>query len=229
MQVTILGSGGALPTPRRASSGYLVEWDGHALLLDAAAGTYVAALRAGLDPNRLRAVALSHFHLDHTGDLAGILWARKQSPELKETPLRLLGPDGTRGFVECVVAAYPADWLEVAWDVGGYPAEVDGLSLEAFPARHSPEAVCLRLRANGRTLAYSGDTADCDGLRQACRGADLALLECSKEVPSENHLDPDACAAVIEAARPGRALLTHLSPAIETSLPKAEDGMVISV
>lgn len=229
MQVTVLGSGSALPTHRRASAGYLVEWSGHALLLDAAAGTYARALKAGLDPHRLRAVALSHFHLDHTGDLPGILWARKQVPGLAETPLRLLGPDGTRAFVEAVVGAYPAGWLPVAWEAGVYPAEVEGLSLEAFPARHSPEAVCLRLSAGGRALAYSGDTGDCDGLRAACRDADLALLECSIEVPSETHLHPAACAEIAEAARTRRFLLTHLSPAVETGLPKAEDGMVITV
>ena len=44
MIVTVLGSGHAVPTARRACSGYLVEWSGGAVLLDASAGTYMRAL-----------------------------------------------------------------------------------------------------------------------------------------------------------------------------------------
>jgi len=159
VQVTILGSGSALPTHRRASAGYLVEWDGHALLLDASAGTYAAALKAGLDPERLRAVALSHFHLDHTGDLAGILWARKQTPGLADAPLRLLGPDGTRGFVECVVAAYPADWLDVAWEAGGRR----GKSREGRPRRWSR----ARGPSAGAQVTIRGDQPACASSQRA--------------------------------------------------------------
>jgi ribonuclease BN (tRNA processing enzyme) len=197
--VTVLGSGCAVPTHRRACAGYLVEWSGGALLLDASAGTYMRALKAGLDPLRLRAVLFSHEHMDHTADLPALLHAHRKQK------------------------------LEPPTVVREYPFETHGLCAVAFPADHTPEAVCLRLEAGGKVLAYSGDTADCEGLRGACRGADLALLECTSMEPCAGHMTPTACAAVVAAARPKRVLLTHLGPDVETDLPLAEDGMVVAV
>ncbi|MHC4548222.1 MAG: MBL fold metallo-hydrolase [Planctomycetota bacterium] len=226
MQVTVLGSGSAQPTQRRASSGYLVEWRFGALLLDASAGTYMRALKAGLDPFRLRAVVLSHLHPDHTADLPGILWARKQTPDLTST-LTVAGPEGTAEFLARLDSVY-GDWLATPREVRSFPCECDGLAILAYPARHPGESVCLRLTAGGKTLAYSGDTGDCEGLRAACRTADLALLECTQMEASEGHLTPADCEAVVAAAQPRRVLLTHLGPDVTPTLPIAEDGMVVS-
>ena len=227
MQLTVLGSGSAQPTARRASAGYLVEWHAGALLLDASAGTYMRALKAGLDPHACRALVLSHLHPDHTADLPGILWARRQTPGL-EGALVVAGPPGTEDLVARVRSAY-GDWLATPCTFRGYPCEIAGLTIEACPADHSPEAVCLRLSAGGRSLAYSGDTADCEGLRQACRDADLALLECTAMEARDGHLTPAACEAVVAATRPGRVLLTHIGPDVTSTLPLAEDGQVLNL
>jgi len=224
MQLTILGSGTALPTHRRASAGYLVEWSEGALLLDASAGTHMRALKAGLDPDRLRAVVLTHLHPDHTADLPALLWARRQ--EKRTTTLAIVGPPGTAELVERFRGAY-GEWLETPVRVDRLPWRGWSVVIDAFPALHSGESVCLRIAADGRTLAYSGDTADCPGLRTACRDADLALLECSSEEPKEGHMSPADCEEVVAAARPKRVLLTHLGPDVVPTLPAAEDGLVV--
>jgi ribonuclease BN (tRNA processing enzyme) len=224
MQLTILGSGTARPTHRRASAGYLVEWSGNALLLDPSAGTYMRALKAGLDPTRLVAVALSHLHADHTADLPGLLWARRQ--EKLEAPLAIVGPPGTAALLRRARALYDD---ETPARVEPFPWRAEGISIDVFPARHSDEAVCLRITAGGKVLAYSGDTSDCDGLRAACAGADLALLECTAREAKEGHLSPAECERVVAATSPRRVLLTHVGPGVEPTLPTAEDGLVVSV
>ena len=228
MQVTILGSGTALPTARRTSSGYLLEWHGGALLLDPSAGTYARALKAGLDPYLLGVVLLTHLHLDHVADLPAILWARRQMEDLEST-LVIAGPEGTKEHLHALQGAH-GRWLDArGFEVAGYPFELAGLFAKAFPADHSTGAVCLRITADGRTLAFSGDTADCDGLREACRAADLALLECTSMSRQEGHLTPADCESIRKATGPGRVLLTHLGPDVDTSLPMAEDGQVVAV
>lgn len=224
MQVTILGSGTARPTARRASAGYLVEWTEGALLLDPSAGTYMRAIKAGLDPGRLLAVVLSHIHADHTADLPGLLWAWRQ--EKLETPLVIAGPAGTAGFLERARALYED---RTPARVETFPWHARGISIEAFSAEHSEGAVCLRIAAGGRTLAYSGDTSDGDGVRAACRDADLALLECTASERKEGHLSPADCERIVEVARPKRVLLTHIGPHVQPTLPAAEDGLVVSV
>ncbi len=222
MLVTVLGSGAACPTARRSSSGYLVEWSGGQLLLDASPGTYQRALKAGLDTSRLRAVVLSHFHIDHTGDLAGLLWHR-------DDQLTIAGPPGTRAFVERVCAAYPDGWLPAPNIISFAELEhvAENIAVRTLPADHSDEAVCIRLTADGQTLAYSGDTADCPGVREALRGADLALLECTGEF--DKHCNAAACAEICADAQPRRVYLTHIQHEPDTNLPLAEDGLVLTV
>jgi ribonuclease BN (tRNA processing enzyme) len=220
--VTILGSGTARATARRASAGYLVEWKEGALLLDPSAGTYVRALKAGLDPARLVAVVLSHFHGDHAADLPGILWARRQ--EKPPRPFAIVGPTGTAALAARARAVFADD---TPADVQPFPWRGPGLSIDAFPARHTREAVCLRFATEGKVVGYSGDTGDCEGLRTACAGADLALLECAAQVPKEGHLSPAECERIVAATRPKRVLLTHIGPDVHPTLPCAEDGLVV--
>jgi ribonuclease BN (tRNA processing enzyme) len=224
MQVTVLGSGTAKPTHRRACAGYLVEWGQDALLLEASAGTYMRALKAGLDPARLVAVVFSHLHPDHTADLAGLLSARRQ--EKATATLAIVGPPGTAELVERFRAVY-GQALDTPVRVDAFPWRAPGLAIDAFPARHSAGAVCLRLAADGKVLGFSGDTGDGEGVRAACRDADLALLECTSREPGEGHLTPADCAAIVADARPRRVLLTHLGADVEPALPAAEDGLVV--
>src|SRR5436305_180766 len=68
MQLTVIGCSPAWPNAGSAQSGYLVEGEGR-LLLDCGPGV-LARLR-DLDGGwpRVDAVAITHFHLDHWGDL----------------------------------------------------------------------------------------------------------------------------------------------------------------
>jgi len=68
VKVIVVGCSPAWPNPGGAQSGYLVEGDGR-LLLDCGPGV-LARLRATDDGwPRVDAVAITHFHLDHWGDL----------------------------------------------------------------------------------------------------------------------------------------------------------------
>jgi ribonuclease BN (tRNA processing enzyme) len=223
MILTVLGSGYGRATARRATAGYLVEWSGRALLMDPSAGTYGRALKSGLDPAVLDAVLLTHHHPDHTSDLAAILWARRK--EGIDSELSLAGPPGTDRLLDAVRAIDPT-WYGAPCRVVDYPLERTGLLVTSYPADHTGGAVCLRLVAQGKALAYSGDTADCDGLREACRDVDLALLECTANESTDGHMTPQDCEAVVRATGARRALLTHLGPAVDAALPLAEDGLV---
>src|ERR671933_554925 len=74
MKLTVVGCSPAFPNPGSAHSGYLVEGS-RRVLLDCGPGV-LARLRsstAGRWPH-VDAIAITHFHLDHWGDL--VPWAR---------------------------------------------------------------------------------------------------------------------------------------------------------
>ncbi|MEM6856889.1 MAG: MBL fold metallo-hydrolase [Pseudomonadota bacterium] len=99
--IQVLGSGGPIaegPTPRgRAGASYLLWIDGEPrLLIDAGAGSFLRFAEAGGKIATLDAILISHYHADHTGDLAGIL--NSGGFEGRTEPLPVIGPGAAPRF-----------------------------------------------------------------------------------------------------------------------------------
>jgi ribonuclease BN (tRNA processing enzyme) len=79
---------------------------------------------------------------------------------------------------------------------------------------HVAGSLGVRVECEGRTLAFSGDSGACPELVELCRGADLALLECSYPAsrPTTKHLNARTAAEVAVAAGVERLVLTHFYP-----------------
>ena len=70
-EVRLLGSGGWIPTSRRATCSALVRDDDHALAIDAGTGIGHLVEDPGLlEGIRRMDIVLTHFHLDHVVGLA---------------------------------------------------------------------------------------------------------------------------------------------------------------
>ncbi|MGH3131276.1 MAG: MBL fold metallo-hydrolase, partial [Gaiellaceae bacterium] len=72
MKLRVVGCSPAWPNPGGAQSGYLLEGEG-SLLLDCGPGV-LARLRESTHWPALDAIAITHFHLDHWGDLVPWVW-----------------------------------------------------------------------------------------------------------------------------------------------------------
>jgi ribonuclease BN (tRNA processing enzyme) len=135
----------------------------------------------------------------------------------------LLGPPGHEEFVTRLEALYPGlvakrvprHVREVATD--GSALDLCAFVLRAGPAVHKQPAISLRVEAGGHVVCYSGDSDHHDGLVDLCRGADVALLDCSmpdgQGVPG--HMTPGRCADVAARAGVRTLVLTHLYPACD--------------
>src|SRR5271156_2694461 len=133
MRMTVLGSGGWIPTSSRQTSCYLITSGTEALVLDA--GTGLGALHINpslLDGVETVTVVLSHFHLDHVTGL-GFVSARA----LGDRELTIAGPGSlsygrpTRAIVEAQLLAAP-------------------------PPTAPPGAAARRGGAGGDTLSFAG-------------------------------------------------------------------------
>lgn len=92
--VQILGSGGLELDNQRAAPSYLVWIDDKArVLIDAGSGAALRFDESGADFSDLDAIALSHLHVDHTGDLPSIIAGSRNLGRTR--PLSVLGPAGT--------------------------------------------------------------------------------------------------------------------------------------
>lgn len=252
VELRILGSGTAIPHPRRGASGYAVVASSmQACLLECGPGSTRRWPAAGLDFERVRVIACTHHHVDHCADLAPVLFGRNVVEPPCASPLALVGPAGHARLIAGLEALYGAG---VADRVGARRvieledrgrAPIAPFEIEARVVRHSEGALGLRVRCEGRTVAFSGDSGPCDSLIQLCEGADLALLECSYPAGRETgaHLSSRTAAEIAIAAKVERLVLTHFYPECDAAdieaqvraagyrgeLTLAEDGMALAV
>ena len=244
MKLVVLGSGTAVPHPRRSSSAHWLEAGAGTVLLDPSATAAHRAAQEGLDWAGLDSVWVSHFHLDHVGGLAPFLFGTRHAPETRERrkPLNVFGPRGLRKLLRAFDEAYeykifeqpfPVEVREVA------PREefemLPGLRAQTFSTPHTPESLALRIEdADGATFAYTSDTGYSEALSEFARGVKLFLMECSffREKPVETHLELAEAMKLARLAAPRRVVLSHLYPEwdgidLEAEARKLWDGETI--
>src|SRR5262245_27374394 len=114
MKLTILGSGTVVPNGQRNSAGYFVEAPGLRLMMDCGAGTLHALSRYNLPWERMTHVFVSHFHVDHVGELASLFAAFRNGMSVnREEPLTLIGPQGLQQVVDGLQAAFGPNLLQL--------------------------------------------------------------------------------------------------------------------
>jgi len=223
VRLGFLGTGTAIPSATRGASGYVLEAEGEVLLLECGPGSTRRWPAMGLDFTRVGAVLCSHHHVDHCGDLAALLFGRNVAPEV-HPGLVFAGPTGHRLLVERLGEAFGAgvahEDLEVLELADGDRVTLAGFTVEAramaHPRRNPDDAPALgfRIERRGKRLAFSGDSGPCDALVELCRGAGLALLECSYPAgrESSSHLNAETVAQVAREGAVERLVLTHIYP-----------------
>jgi ribonuclease BN (tRNA processing enzyme) len=200
----------------------VLEWDSGKLLFDCGSGVLHGMARDGIDWRAITHVALSHCHTDHIGDLAPLLfaWTQGLAPSAA-IPRTLLGPPGLTRILRGLAQAHgdfvfaPGGSLAVVeLDRRGRWEDPSGLVVSTTPARHTAEAVALRVEFAGRVVGYTGDGGPHDSLAPFFRGADVLISECGIPDGSkiELHMTPLDVAALARDAAPRHLVVTHLYP-----------------
>lgn len=225
VRLTVLGSGTLIPDDDRRSAAHLIEGDGFRLLLDCGAGTVHGFDRHGVAWRGLTHLALSHFHTDHVGDVAPLLFALEHGVRpAREATLTLIGPPGVRDFLDALAGAHgdyvvePGFPLEVVETARSGSWEAPGLfRLRTHPTRHTERSVCFRVETDAGVVGYTGDTGEDDAVADFLAGCDVLVAECSLPDPPEvdTHLTPRGVARLARRASPRLLLLTHLYPTLE--------------
>jgi ribonuclease BN (tRNA processing enzyme) len=240
VRLTVVGCSPAWPNPGGAQSGYLVEGGGGSLLLDCGPGV-LARLRDGGGWPEPDAIVLTHFHLDHWGDLVPWVWGALYLEARNEPPPRpeLWLPPGGAAQLEVFggLLGFAGMFERVfllAEYVGGTPFVAGGLEVTAARVPHYRlEAYALRVAGGGRALAYSGDSAPSEALVALARGADLFLCEATLragELDGEprGHLSLEEARDAFEASGARELLVTHRPAELPAprGLAFARDGLV---
>jgi ribonuclease BN (tRNA processing enzyme) len=240
MKVTVIGCSPAWPNPGGAQSGYLVEGSGR-LLLDCGPGV-LPRLRELEDWPQVDAIAITHFHLDHWGDIVPWTWGSQYGPGRDAPRVQLwLPPDGGTELRHFGTHFGNETMFEQAFDVREYgdDEEFEAAGLRVRPKRvphYEIETYGFRVTDGDRTLAYSGDSAPSDALVDVARDADLFLCEATLREGREGegprgHLAADEAVDMFERSHAKRLVIIHRPRelGLDGELERASDGDVFEV
>jgi len=217
--LTVLGAGTCMLSPIRGCSGYWVDAGPVRLRLDAGAGTMHSMSRFGLPWETITHQFISHFHLDHVGELPGLLWCLKfgrRAP--RSAPLEILGPVGLAALLESTSALHRANLFAQEFPVivrelrpGDAVALAEGVTLRVAKTPHTDESLAVRVRAGGREFGYTGDTGWSPDLPRFFRDIDVLIAECSYIDSNRGrpHLWPGEVAMLAREAGARHLVPTH--------------------
>ena len=218
LKIHVFGSSaGTEPQKGRHHTSWALEYAGALYWFDAGECCYHTASEMGLDLQTIRSIAISHPHIDHCGGLPNLLWSisklRRVRQQTDALGISLFLPK--MQILECV-----RQWLEclgekeLNYDIAAEEVTErklfdDGrVSIEArknfhlgTPADGVFRSFSYRIKADGKTIVFSGDVKSYADMGEWLDGCDLLLME------TGHHKASEVCAALRSEKRDVRDIL----------------------
>jgi ribonuclease Z len=161
MQVTFLGTSGAVPTTARNPSAVLIRREGERVLFDCGEGTQRQMMRfaTGFTISR---IFVTHLHGDHVLGIPGLLQTLDFND--REDPLAIHTPHGTRGRIEDLISAtgnrptYPLRIHQVR--PGDTVLDREDYAVRAFETDHRTKSVGYALVEDDRKGRFDRQKAE---------------------------------------------------------------------
>ena len=192
--LVLLGTkGGPRVCRGRANPANVVVVKDSPYVIDCGYGVTRQLIEAGIQPQQVRTILITHHHSDHILELGPLIY-NVWVCGLRE-PIDVWGPPPLRriidGFLQSM--AYdigiriedegrvdPRELVRVhEFEVPGVVFEADGVVVSAAKVHHPPltHAYAYRFDAHDRSIVLSGDTALCPQFVPFAKGADVLLHE----------------------------------------------------
>jgi len=240
LSVAFLGTGGSVPTARRATACLLVMRGGDRLMFDCGEGSQ-RQMHRSLGLVQLDEIYLTHLHLDHFLGIPGLL--KTYDLQSREAPLKIYGPPGTKQLFAELGRLIGKTRYEVTIDELAPEQAVahDGYEVRAFPVEHRMTAFGYQLAEADRPGRFDKEAAQSLGVPE---GPSFAALQRGEEVEGSDGVirpgdvlgdprpgrtivvtgDTAPCVATAEAARGAELLIHDGSFAEEEAQRAAETG-----
>jgi ribonuclease BN (tRNA processing enzyme) len=225
MRLAFLGTGSAFSLERY--NGAVVVDD--RILLDGGAPLLPHMRRLGIDPGRIEALFLTHFHGDHVLGLPIFVLYRAFAGA---GPLAVVGPPRVEERLDALFAlAWGDDWpayrerAQLRYHEAAPSGEAAGIRYQSVKLDHGDQDCRgYRLHLGGRVLAYAGDSSATPPLDQLVLDADVAITEATGPQPGAVHTSWDEAQALAARHPETRFLFNHL---FTGSTPGAVDDFAI--
>jgi ribonuclease BN (tRNA processing enzyme) len=245
MHLQFVGCGDAFGSGGRFNTCFNLVGRDFSALIDCGATSMVALNKLSIRCNDISIILISHFHGDHIGGLPFFLLDANYVLKRQE-PLTIVGPPSLKSrYAGVMENAFPGTKsLDLSFPLTlqeleiGQRSQIGPLLVTAFHVVHDDRAgPCLgfRIEAEGKVIAFSGDTEWTDALIDIGRAADLFICESyTRDKPIKSHMALSTLEQHLDQIRPKRLILTHMSDDMlahrgELNHETAEDGMIVEL
>jgi phosphoribosyl 1,2-cyclic phosphodiesterase len=235
LEIIFLGTGGgrfATMTQTLRTGGIRVLSDELNVHLDPGPGALVYSLEAGLDPQKLNGILVSHSHIDHTNDTAILIEAMTNGGTRKRGLLAaahsvLYGNE----ICDKAISSYHMNLPERVIEAkAGNTFNIGNIDVKVCKAVHSdPETVGFRFETgNFGSFGYMPDSEYYQGIGDYLGGVRLLILSVLRPSgrPWKGHMSTDDAVKIVDEVRPEMAVMTHLGTLMIIKGPDSEASLI---
>ncbi len=181
-ELTILGSGAALPTSLRNPTAQYIVCDDRHILIDCGEGTQNQLRKYGIKIQKISHILISHLHGDHYFGLVGLL----SSMHLlgRDKGIVIYGPEGLEQIVRLQLEVggnqigFGLEFIQLDGSTPQLLFEDKRIEIYTFPLKHRVPTNGFRINEKPHDRPLDGDKFKQDGLSIACipffkRGEDV--------------------------------------------------------
>ncbi|MEA1995153.1 MAG: MBL fold metallo-hydrolase [Campylobacterota bacterium] len=221
-KIVFLGTGGGrivVFLQMRASGGLWFQLDGKMFVIDPGPGALVKARKMGIDIGKLKAIFISHRHLDHCADINSIIVAMTEGAR-KKKGIIFAPPDAIDE--DSVILEYCKNTVEniIRLKQGG-KYKIDDISLYT-PLKfiHPPQTFGVIIESERYTISYIADTLWFDELPQIFQG-DVVIMNTVFKEPRQGfyHLCIHDVEKYLSVYKPKILILNHFGMTLLRAKP----------
>jgi len=225
-----LGTGGGrftMTTQRRRTAGIRILEGDTQVHIDPGPGAIVFSNWAGLSPDKLDGIIVTHCHPDHYTDAEVLIEAMTRGTTAKRGVLAASKSvfRGGNGIGPAISSYHQSLVREIIELSVGTRFKVGDLGFTAVKAKHNdPFNIGLRVKTSNGAIGYTSDTGYFSGISDNYRGLRVLIL-CTmwpRGRTIEAHLNTDDACRILEEAQPEACILTHFGMRMLNAGPERE-------
>jgi len=235
VKLVFLGTGGgrfATITQKRRTGGIRFLSKSINIHLDPGPGALIYSLDAGLNPQKIKAILVSHKHPDHYSNAEILVEAMtrgmlKKRGTVAATPNILVGDEKTGP----AISTYHQSMIDQTITLKpGVKFTIGNIKIVTTKTRHTdPETVGFRFHIPEiGDIGYTADTEYFEGIEEEYKGVRILILSVMRPLgsPWRGHMTPKEASKIVDCVKPEIAIATHFGIKMLFSGPTYEVKMI---